>query len=100
MSDNSTLLLRALVRQRRRRIATLKLRRFLTEFTEFFKSYGVEKSAQFLETHFVTQVVDSTFYTYFTSELVGETVMPYDPVPVKYEGCLPYEPGQKLWSSV
>ena len=59
-----------------------------------------EKSGEFLETYFVTQVVDSTFRSYFTSELVGETVLPYDPIPVKYEGCLPYEPGQKLWSSV
>lgn len=59
-----------------------------------------EKSEEFLETYFVTQVVDSTFRSYFTSELVGETVLPYDPIPVKYEGCLPYEPGQKLWSSV
>lgn len=59
-----------------------------------------EKSGEFLEAYFVTQVVDSTFRSYFTSELVGETVMPYDPIPVKYEGCLPYEPGQKLWSSV
>lgn len=59
-----------------------------------------EKSGEFLETYFVTQVVDSTFRSYFASELVGETVLPYDPIPVKYEGCLPYEPGQKLWSSV
>ena len=59
-----------------------------------------EKSGEFLETYFVTQVVDSTFRSYFTSELVGETVLPYDPIPVKYEGCLPYEPGHMLWSSV
>lgn len=59
-----------------------------------------EKSDEFLEAYFVTQVVDATFRSYFTSELVGETVMPYDPIPVKYEGCLPYEPGQKSWSSV
>lgn len=59
-----------------------------------------EKSEEFLETYFVTQVVDSTFHSYFTSELVGETVMPYDPIPVKYEGCIPLEPGQKSWSNV
>lgn len=59
-----------------------------------------EKSEEFLEAYFVTQVVDSTFRSYFTSELVGETVMPYDPIPVKYEGCLPYEPGQKSWANV
>lgn len=59
-----------------------------------------EKSNEFLETYFVTQVVDSTFQSYFTSELVGETVMRYDPIPVKYEGCIPLEPGQKAWSSV
>lgn len=59
-----------------------------------------EKSEEFLETYFVTQVVDATFQSYFTSELVGETVMPYDPIPVKYEGCLPYEQGQKSWANV
>ena len=59
-----------------------------------------EKSDEFVETYFVTQVVNSTFESYFTSELVGETVMPYDPVPTKYEGCLPLEPGQKSWASV
>ena len=52
------------------------------------------------EALFVTQIVNSTFWSYFTSELVGETVMRYDPIPVKYEGCIPYEPGQKAWSSV
>jgi hypothetical protein len=53
------------------------------------------------EALFVTQIVDSTFWSYFTSELVGETVMRYDPVPgPKYEGCIPYEPGQKAWSSL
>lgn len=41
------------------------------------------------EALFVTQIVDSTFWSYFTSELVGETVMRYDPIPVKYEGCIP-----------
>lgn len=59
-----------------------------------------EKSEEFLEAYFVTQVVDGTFRSYFTSELVGETVMPYDPIPVKYEGCIPLEPGQMSWSSV
>lgn len=59
-----------------------------------------EKSDEFVETYFVTQVVDSTFQSYFTSELVGETVMPYDPIPVKYEGCIPLEPGQMSWSDV
>lgn len=52
------------------------------------------------EALFVTQVVDSTFWSYFTSELVGETVMRYDPVPGVYEGCIPYEAGQRAWSSL
>lgn len=64
-----------------------------------FREEG-EKSDEFVETYFVTQVVDSTFQSYFTSELVGETVMPYDPIPVKYEGCIPLEPGQMSWSDV
>jgi hypothetical protein len=71
----------------------------LKRYRSTFNDPG-EKNDEFLETHFVTNVVDSTFYSYFTSELVGEEVMPYDPIPVKYEGCLPYEPGQKSWASV
>lgn len=84
----------------------------------YFKKYGQDPSilrgmreamrgenpsltAEQKEALFVTQVVDSTFWSYFTSELVGETVMRYDPVPGPvYEGCIPYEPGQKAWSSV
>lgn len=71
----------------------------LREYRATFNEEG-EKSEQFLEAHFVTQVVDATFQSYFTSELVGEQVMRYDPIPVRYEGCIPYEPGQKSWSSV
>ena len=71
----------------------------LKRYRSTFNDPG-EKTDEFLETYFVTNVVDSTFYSYFTSELVGEEVMPYDPIPVKYEGCLPYEPGQKSWASV
>lgn len=71
----------------------------LREYRATFEEAG-EKSEQFLEAHFVTQVVDATFQSYFTSELVGEKVMRYDPVPVQYQGCIPYEPGQKSWSSV
>ncbi|WP_422006767.1 gluconate 2-dehydrogenase subunit 3 family protein [Roseivirga pacifica] len=72
----------------------------LKSYRESASDKAGEKSAQFLETHFVTQVVDSTFYAYFTSELVGETVMPYDPIPVQYQGCLPLELGQMSWSNV
>jgi len=71
----------------------------MKSYRESFREEG-EKSDQFVETYFVTNVVDSTFWSYFSSELVGETVMAYDPIPVKYEGCIPYTPGQKSWSSV
>jgi len=57
-------------------------------------------TAEQQEALFVTQIVDSTFWSYFTSELVGEKVMPYDPIPTKYDGCIPYEPGTKSWASV
>lgn len=52
------------------------------------------------EALFVTQMVDSTFWSYFTSELVGEEVMRYDPIPQNYEGCIPYEAGTMSWSDV
>lgn len=58
------------------------------------------KSDDFIETNFVTNVVNATFASYFTSELAGETVMRYDPVPGKYEACIPYRKGQKSWASV
>lgn len=61
---------------------------------------GVEKTDEWLETFFVTNAVDATFWSYFTSELVGETVMRYDPIPQVYEGCIPYEKGQRDWASV
>ena len=68
----------------------------------FKKGYADEgeKSEEWLETFFVNNMVDATFWSYFTSELVGETVMRYDPIPGKYEGCIPYEPGQRAWSIV
>lgn len=59
-----------------------------------------EKDDAFVETYFVTQLVQGTFWGYYTSELVGETVMAYDPIPVQYQGCLELQPGQKSWSSV
>lgn len=71
----------------------------LKDYRATFNEVG-EKSEQFLETHFVTQIVDATFQSYFTSELVGEQVMRYDPIPVQYQGCIPYQPGQRSWSSV
>jgi hypothetical protein len=61
---------------------------------------GEGMSEDLLEAFFITQIVDSTFWSYFTSELVGEQVMRYDPVPVNYNGCIPYEAGTKSWSSV
>lgn len=61
---------------------------------------GSDMAPELLEAFFVSQIVDSTFWSYFTSELVGEKVMRYDPVPVNYNGCIPYEPGTKSWSSV
>ena len=71
----------------------------LKNFRETFDDEG-EKTDEFLEIYFVTNVVDSTFWSYFTSELVGKEVMRYDPIPVKYEGCIPYNEGEKSWSSV
>ncbi len=71
----------------------------LKSFRESFDEDG-EKTDEFCETYFVTNAVDSTFWSYFTSELVGETVMRYDPIPGPYQGCIPYEKGQKSWSSV
>ena len=61
---------------------------------------GSDMAPELLEAFFVSQIVDSTFWSYFTSELVGEKVMRYDPVPVNYNGCIPYESGTKSWSSV
>lgn len=72
---------------------------FMRSFREGYNDEG-EKSDEWVETFFVTNIVDATFWSYFTSELVGETVMAYDPIPGKYEGCIPYEPGQHSWSSV
>jgi glucoside 3-dehydrogenase (cytochrome c) hitch-hiker subunit len=71
----------------------------LKDYRTTFNDEG-NKTHDFLETYFVTNVVDSTFWSYFTSELVGEEVMRYDPIPGKYEGCIPYEKGDKSWSSV
>lgn len=71
----------------------------LKEYRASFNADGA-KSDDFLETYFVTNVVDSTFWSYFTSELVGKEVMRYDPIPGKYEGCIPYSKGDKSWSSV
>lgn len=73
-----------------------------SKMQNMWKEYGEEgeKSDEFLETFFVNNAVDATFWSYFTSELVGETVMRYDPIPGKYQGCIPYEPGQRAWSSV
>lgn len=71
----------------------------LANYRETFGDSG-EKSDEFVEAHFVTNVVDATFNSYFTSELVGETVMAYDPIPVNYNGCITLERGQKSWSSV
>ncbi len=61
---------------------------------------GADMTPELLEAFFVSQIVDSTFWSYFSSELVGEKVMRYDPVPVNYDGCIPYEPGTKSWSNV
>jgi len=72
----------------------------LRSLREAMREENPSLSPELQEALFVTQIVDSTFYSYFTSELVGETVMRYDPIPVKYEGCIPYEPGQRAWSSV
>ena len=71
----------------------------LKDYRASFNADG-PKSDDFLETYFVTNVVDSTFWSYFTSELVGKEVMRYDPIPGKYEGCIPYNKGDKSWSSV
>ena len=71
----------------------------LKNYRDSFDDEG-QKTDDFLETYFVTNVVDSTFWSYFTSELVGKEVMAYDPIPGKYDGCVPYEKGQKSWSSV
>lgn len=71
----------------------------LRNYRAEFRKEG-EKDDVFVETYFVTNVVDSTIWSYFSSELVGKEVMAYDPIPGKYEGCIPYEPGQKAWSNV
>lgn len=71
----------------------------LKKYRGSFSDEGT-KTDDFLETYFVTNVVDSTFWSYFTSELVGKEVMRYDPIPGKYEGCIPYNKGDKSWSSV
>ena len=71
----------------------------LKNYRASFNDEGV-KTDDFVETYFVTNVVDSTFWSYFTSELVGKEVMRYDPIPGKYEGCIPYNVGDKSWSSV
>ena len=71
----------------------------LKDYRAAFNDEG-NKTEDFLETYFVTNVVDSTFWSYFTSELVGKEVMRYDPIPGKYEGCIPYNKGDKSWSSV
>ncbi|MGW8122254.1 gluconate 2-dehydrogenase subunit 3 family protein [Roseivirga echinicomitans] len=71
----------------------------LKNYRAEFKKEG-EKDDAFVETYFVTNVVDSTIWSYFSSELVGKEVMAYDPIPGMYEGCIPYEPGQKAWSNV
>ena len=71
----------------------------LRAYRSEFRKEG-EKDDAFVETYFVTNVVDSTIWSYFTSELVGKEVMAYDPIPGGYQGCIPYKPGQKAWSSV
>jgi hypothetical protein len=71
----------------------------LKNYRSTFNDEG-DKTDDFLETYFVTNVVDSTFWSYFTSELVGKEVMRYDPIPGGYEGCIPYTKGDKSWSSV
>ncbi len=71
----------------------------LKNYRDTFGDEG-EKTDDFVETYFVTNVVDSTFWSYFTSELVAKNVMRYDPIPGKYEGSIPYEKGQKSWSSI
>ena len=72
------------------------------KMNSFRQGYGKEgeKSDEWLEVFFVTNTVDSTFWSYFTSQLVGETVMRYDQIPGRYDGCIPYTPGERAWSSV
>jgi hypothetical protein len=53
----------------------------------------------FLETYFVTNIIDATIWSYFTSELIGETVMRFDPVPGAYDACIDYNAGEHSWSS-
>ena len=71
----------------------------LRSYRAEFREEG-EKSDEFVETYFVTNVVDSTIWSYFTSERVAKEVMAYDPIPGGYQGCIPYTEGQKAWSSV